>query len=123
MLDAHQDGFSPAFCDDGAPPWAAVEYAAGVPGFPEPLAPPCAINNVTGLPVNCSDCGNFPWSEYYMTHAVGRAFQVWGSSTVFMQRPRCTHALACMRVPSCPFTRSCTSLWGAVTLLTSGLLL
>ena len=29
-----QDGFSPAFCDDGAPAWAALEYSAGQPTFP-----------------------------------------------------------------------------------------
>jgi endoglycosylceramidase len=76
MLDAHQDGFSPAFCDDGAPPWAALDYAAGVPAFPEPLAAPCPINTTTGVPLDCAGCANVAWSELYFTHAVSRAFQV-----------------------------------------------
>ena len=70
MLDAHQDGFSEEFCDDGAPRWAAREYAAGAPGFPEPLARP--INSTA----NCGAIGGIPWAELYFTSAVGRAFQV-----------------------------------------------
>lgn len=68
FLDAHQDGFSEYFCDDGAPRWAASEYSQGAPGFPLPLAP--SINN------NCSALsGSIPWAELYFTNAVGQAFQ------------------------------------------------
>jgi endoglycosylceramidase len=63
LVDAHQDLFSPLFCADGAPPWAAQEYAQGSSPFPEPVAP-----NGTG-------CGLPSWAEYYPTAAVSRAFQ------------------------------------------------
>jgi hypothetical protein len=69
FLDAHQDGFSEWFCDDGAPVWAAKEYSLGAPGFPMPLAPP--INSSA----NCASIGSIPWGELYLTNAVGRAFQ------------------------------------------------
>ena len=69
FLDAHQDGFSEFFCDDGAPAWAAKEYSQGAPGFPEPLAPP--INSTA----QCGTLSGIPWAELYFTNAVGRAFQ------------------------------------------------
>jgi len=70
FLDAHQDGFSEWFCDDGAPVWAAKEYSVGATAaFPEPLARP--INSTT----SCSTLSNIPWSELYLTYAVGKAFQ------------------------------------------------
>ena len=69
FLDAHQDGFSEGFCDDGAPRWAATEYSRGAPAFPEPLARP--INTST----DCGSIGGIPWAELYFTFAVGRAFQ------------------------------------------------
>jgi endoglycosylceramidase len=71
VLDAHQDGFSEFFCDDGAPAWAAAEYSAGAAGFPEPLAP--ALANASS---HCSALSGIPWAELYLTSAVGRAFQV-----------------------------------------------
>ena len=70
MLDAHQDGFSEFFCDDGAPAWAALEYSAGAPAFPEPLQRP--INSTA----NCGAISGIPWAELYFTSAVGRSFQV-----------------------------------------------
>ena len=69
FLDSHQDGFSEAFCDDGAPAWAAIEYSRGAPAFPEPLARP--INTST----DCGALGSIPWAELYFTYAVGQAFQ------------------------------------------------
>ena len=73
FLDAHQDGFSPAFCDDGAPVWVAQMCSKNSPGFPMPLAPPLPLDNVTGLPLNCSL--NLAWAELYFTSAVGQCFQ------------------------------------------------
>lgn len=70
LIDAHQDVFSPAFCEDGAPAWAANEYAQGVAPFPAPLG-----NNS-----NCSDL-TLPWAEYYFTEAVAKSFQVLYTST------------------------------------------
>lgn len=79
LLDAHQDGFSPYFCDDGAPVWAAREYSAGAAGFPSPVGPSQVPDNTTG----CFTCdGSVPWAELYFTSAVGRAFaSLYGSST------------------------------------------
>jgi endoglycosylceramidase len=73
FLDAHQDGFSPAFCDDGAPPWVAQMCSKNSPGFPMPLAPSLPLDNVTGLPRNCSL--NIAWAELYFTYSVGQCFQ------------------------------------------------
>ena len=75
LLDGHQDTFSPAFCNDGAPAWAAAVYSAGAPGFPEPLLPAFPLGNATGLP-SPGDCARLGWTDYYFTSAVGRAFQV-----------------------------------------------
>jgi len=69
LIDAHQDLFSPSFCADGAPPWAAAEYSQGVAPFPEP------ISNVSGC------ASGVPWAEYYFTEAVAKAFQVLYTST------------------------------------------
>ena len=68
-----QDGFSPYFCDDGAPSWAAREYSAGAPGFPSPIAP--TFNKTPGGDYDCSGGGSIPWAEYYFTSAVGLAFK------------------------------------------------
>jgi endoglycosylceramidase len=73
LLDAHQDVFSPYICGDGAPMWVGEEYSAGAPGFPEPLAP--ARNRTGGPSGPITDCGGFPWSEFYFTNSVGQAFQ------------------------------------------------
>ena len=76
LLDAHQDGFSPAFCDDGAPPWVARECAAGAPGFPEPLDTPFPVDNSTFTPTICSSpkVPAASWFEFYFTNAVGQCF-------------------------------------------------
>jgi hypothetical protein len=75
FLDAHQDGFSPAFCDDGAPPWVAQMCSMNTPSFPMPLAPAIPIDNTTFLPINCSLVSNIAWAELYFTSAVGQCFQ------------------------------------------------
>jgi endoglycosylceramidase len=74
QVDAHQDLFSPRFCADGAPSWVGDLLAANASGFPEPLAPPYTVDNSTGMPAG-DDCGQFAWSTYYFTYAVGSAFQ------------------------------------------------
>jgi len=80
LLDAHQDGLSPRFCDDGAPAWWAARWATGgadpARGFPAPLAAPYAFNESTGLPLG-GKCGTdvANWAEYYATYAVGAGFQ------------------------------------------------
>lgn len=74
LLDAHQDGFSPYFCDDGSPLFVAADCAGrSKGGFPEPLAKPIAVNSTTLQP-NCSGVSGIPWSELYFTYAVGACF-------------------------------------------------
>ena len=85
LLDAHQDGFSSQFCDDGAPPWAAQACAAGASGaargFPQPLAPAFPLDNTTGRPVTCTTNASIPWAELYLTYAVGACFgELYGST-------------------------------------------
>ena len=86
LLDAHQDGFSAQFCDDGGPPWAARDCAARAPGggaagFPLPLAAPFPLDNATGLPEICSSPNISGWAELYVTYAVGACFgELYGSS-------------------------------------------
>ena len=86
LLDAHQDGFSAQFCDDGAPPWAARDCAARAPGggaagFPLPLAEPFPLNNASGLPLICTSPNISGWAELYVTYAVGACFgELYGST-------------------------------------------
>lgn len=79
LLDAHQDGLSPRFCDDGAPAWWAARWATGgadaARGFPAPFDTPFAFNETTGLPLG-DKCNTdvINWAEYYATFAVGEGF-------------------------------------------------
>ena len=77
LLDAHQDGLSELFCDDGAPMWWAREFTTGVPGFPEPLGPA-----FPSLPPSSNECGEYAWVEMYLTNAVGTGFAALYNDTV-----------------------------------------
>lgn len=70
LLDMHQDLLSPFFCGEGAPDWA-VHPAGGVATFPLPVAFP-----YKGKPhPSPSECAKRQFGEYYMSAAVGKAFQ------------------------------------------------
>lgn len=71
ILDSHQDLFSPKWCGDGAPLWAAIPSPNAKP-FAEPLYSEYTFNNETGLPDNC---GDHSWSSYYLTEACSSSFQ------------------------------------------------
>ena len=71
ILDAHQDIYSPKYCGDGAPLWAAVPSPNSKP-FAEPLYNQYTYDNSTGLPENC---GDHTWSSYYLTEACSSSFQ------------------------------------------------
>lgn len=74
LADAHSDLLSPAFCADGFASWFAQRYTANAAPFPEPLAPACAVDPVTGWPTgDC--CGQFSWSEFYFSDAVAKGYQ------------------------------------------------
>jgi len=70
LLDSHQDLYSPKWCGDGAPLWAAIPAANSKP-FAEPLYGVYSFDNSTGLPESCPE----PWASYYMTEACCSSFQ------------------------------------------------
>ena|SRR3990167_7175981 len=71
LLDSHQDLYSPKYCGDGAPLWAAIPSNTSKP-FAEPLFGAYTFDNQTGLP---NGCGQHSWSSYYLTEACASTFQ------------------------------------------------
>lgn len=78
ILDCHQDIWSPKFCGEGAPGFAALYQNRSIKPlpFPEPLPflTPYKIDPKTGYPYK-SECAKRSFISYYFTDAVGKAMQ------------------------------------------------
>ena len=69
-LNPSQDVWSPKYCGEGVPDWAAD--SGDVPPYAEPLAAPVATDPVTGYPKKCV----LPyWGDAYLTFGACKAFQ------------------------------------------------
>eukprot|EP00397_Hematodinium_sp_SG-2012_P016979 GEMP01017341.1.p1 GENE.GEMP01017341.1~~GEMP01017341.1.p1 ORF type:complete len:621 (+),score=66.55 GEMP01017341.1:164-1864(+) len=84
LFDAHQDVFSPRFCGEGLPNWAAPLASSQSSWFPFPRGswtwPRYDYNSTTGdeedaLPI-AEQCASRMWAHYYLACAVGYAFDV-----------------------------------------------
>lgn len=78
ILDCHQDLWSPKFCGEGAPDFAALYKNRSIKpmSFPEPIPSftPYKVDPKTGYPYK-SECKKHTFFTYYFSDAVGKTFQ------------------------------------------------
>jgi len=73
LIDLHQDLAGRMLCGEGFPDWAVIPDAAWHK-FPWPVFPKEFEKDENGYP-RLDQCLGAPFAEYYMTEAVGAAFQ------------------------------------------------
>ncbi len=74
IIDLHQDVLAPKLCGEGTPDWMLNVSSLGAMPMPEPLA----WHDKNFSHKHCHPLGWFKflgWSEWYLTDAVGKAFQ------------------------------------------------
>lgn len=73
ILDFHQDLISRYFCGEGMPDWA-FPFPFPASAFPIPVSNPLPVDNTTHYPA-IDQCLQKTFSAYYLSDAVGQAFQ------------------------------------------------
>ncbi len=81
IVDLHQDLLSERFCGEGAPQWLIPSHFDHEWLFPKPIKGWTAYTlDGQGNPSR-TDCAKAPFFEYYMTEAVGKAFDALYANT------------------------------------------